>query len=309
MYVSYSCIPSSSANSTLFSPKRSASNTLTFSHPQAAAQTPAHKQPPHSNPTTTYSHPHRLPPPPPQQTTVVEYGFTSASHPSPAYHPYGSLHKSPSNFPSNNHQPTAPHNPVDALVAGSFGRHQPQSAANNNTNRHPHIRYTAMPPTGADRGQPALGTAPYIEDFDSQGDLAIPPHNCSSALLDHHQSIDNYEMPKSYPLFVTRSPLRSRANPPHGSRSGESPSQSTLRSPMNFVDQIREPPPGYRAVGVGGGVQPVPPQVTVTRMGSMPRTKSHDRIAQRRQQQAAGKQRLRPRSYCSNIVSDSFMNA
>lgn len=174
--------------------------------------------------------------------------------------------------------------------------------------------------------QASHGTAPYIEDFDSQGDLAIPPHNCAVALNHNHHHhnqhhpqtpIDNYEMPKSYPPFVTRSPLRTRANPSAAAAArfgGEAP-PLLLRSPMNFVDQIREPPPGYRVTVAAGGVQPMPlpPHVTVTRVGSMPRTKSHDRIAQRRQQQqqqlGGGKQRLRPRSYCSNIVSDSFMNA
>lgn len=110
--------------------------------------------------------------------------------------------------------------------------------------------------------------------------------------------IDNYEMPKSYP-YVTRSPLRTRAAGAARTARFAEPlqQQQPLRSPMNFVDQIREPPPGYRPV-------------QVMRMGSMQRTKSHDRIAQRRlQQSGGGKQRLRPRSYCSNVVSDSFMNA
>lgn len=95
----------------------------------------------------------------------------------------------------------------------------------------------------------------------------------------HHQQqvypdMDKYVMPTSY-QYVARSPILNR--------SGSSRRRHENRPHINFVDKIRDAPPGY---------------VSVNNYTSIQRTKSQDRLSQRRQ--SSQQQRSRPRSYCSN---------
>lgn len=100
-------------------------------------------------------------------------------------------------------------------------------------------------------------------------------------------SSEQYVMPTSYP-YVTRSPNlnrngsgRRRHN--HHHHHNNHHNDPNRPSQINFVDKIRDAPPGY---------------VSINNYSSIQRAKSQDRLSQRRQ--SGHQQRARPRSYCSN---------
>lgn len=89
-------------------------------------------------------------------------------------------------------------------------------------------------------------------------------------------NVEKYVMPTSY-HYVARSPNLNRTGSSSRRRHADS------KPHINFVDKIRDAPPGY---------------VSMNNYSSIQRTKSQDRLSQRRQH--ANAQRARPRSYCSN---------
>lgn len=134
-------------------------------------------------------------------------------------------------------------------------------------------------------------TTANTEDNDTDSELhsTPPPPPRQLFAQQHHRSVNNqpqyhqqqvypdmdkYVMPASY-QYVPRSPVLNR--------SGSSRRRHENRPHINFVDKIRDAPPGY---------------VSVNNYTSIQRTKSQDRLSQRRQ--SSQQHRSRPRSYCSN---------
>lgn len=299
MYVSYSCIPSS-ANGTL-TPKHT--NNYNNNNDKYSTTTSNYNQPQLTTklPSIPYQDVHQQP------SSGLPSPFNNYNNNHISNHHYIAT-KTPFDSNLNHKNQTNAANPGRGFA--SFGDQNYRVAPTRTANDWPGVRYTELTTTGEVNDNftnNELNESPdirfnnnyqqFTNNFNNNNNRSYYSNDLSSPppppppLRSAQAAYDRYQPPSTY-AYVARSPILNRSGSSSSRRRLDQSPGSSQRLPgsANFVDKIRDAPPGYVA----------------TQCGSIQRTKSQDRLGQRRQSNRSGGGG-RPRSYCDRISTQHFV--